>query len=218
VASARSHLSDGSDDERAGGNAELREELARQVSRPEAARIHDRRVDRPGAAQLPGDRAVRERESGGAAHQTARDEVRPDVRQVVKGPGEDGRGTADGGGRQKVVVREVAVDDVEALAAKSLPEAADVPDVVEGSARPREQRPGPPEGKEAAGERAVADEAELRLDAGRDERRGLIVDDGGDAGPFLSGDELEEAHEKKLSAVSHPLRTENRSLIPLHFG
>jgi len=38
-------------------------------------------------------------------------------------------------------------------------------------------------------------DAEARLDAGRDESRGLVVDHGGGAGPFLSGDELEEAQE-----------------------
>jgi len=118
---------------------------------------------------------------------------------VVKSPGEDGRGAADGRRRQEVVVREVAVNHVEALTPERLAEAPDVPDVVERSARPREQRPGPPEGKKAAGKRAVADESELRLDAGRDESRGLVVDHGGGAGPFLSGDELEEAHRKKLS-------------------
>jgi hypothetical protein len=43
-------------------------------------------------------------------------------------------------------------------------------------------------------EGAVSDEAELRLDARGDERRRLVERDGGDPGPLLAGDEVQDAH------------------------
>jgi len=104
-----------------------------------------------------------------------------------------------------VIVRKVAVDDVEALPLQRLAEVAHVARVAERPAGPRKERAGPSEGQEAAGERAFADEPELRLHAGSDESRGLFVNHGGGAGPLLSGDELEKAHEKKLSAARRRL-------------
>jgi uncharacterized protein YbaR (Trm112 family) len=101
-----------------------------------------------------------------------------------------------------VVVRGVTVDDVESLALHGFDKSPDVARVVEQVSGRGKERPRPPEGEEPRGERAVRNEAELRLDSAGEESGRLIEHDRGRAGPLLAGDELEEAHRKKLSAVT----------------
>ena len=119
----------------------------------------------------------------------------------MEGAREENVRATHGRRRDEVVVGEVAVDDVVALPEERVLDEPDVAPVAERGPRPGEERPRPTERQEAPGERGIANEAELRFHAGRDERRSLIEDDRRRAGPFLAGDELEDAHEKKLSAV-----------------
>ena len=201
MAATRGDLPDGADDEGSFGHPERAKTFFGSRARSKPLSIDDRRMHRAGLAQASGDRAVGERKRVGASKDGARKNVAGECARVVEGAREENVRAPHGRRRDEVVMGEVAVDDVEALAEKSVLEESDVPPDAERSPVARQERPRPSERREPSGERRVADEAELRFHAGRDERRSLIEHDRCRAGPFLAGDELEDAHEKKLSAV-----------------
>ncbi len=136
----------------------------------------------------------------------AQEEIRFRVPQVMERP-DDPDGAPPGGQRREVVVvRQVRVDHVEAL---PLDRRAQDGKVAEGAGqrvRTGQQRAGPAQGQDPASQGASPDERELRLDAGVDQGARPVVHHGGDAGPLLAGDDVEDAHPEKLSADSRACR------------
>ena len=95
---------------------------------------------------------------------------------------------------QDVVVGQMGVDDVEALrrivsrrarTSRGMPEG---PWVRERSGRAQ------PAGSRRSASGLPADERELRLDPGVAQGPRPVVDDRGDPGPLLAGDDVEDAH------------------------
>lgn len=103
--------------------------------------------------------------------------------------------------------------DVEALPTERGRERPDVADVMQRAAAGGEEGPGPSERQESGGERAFADEPELRLDSRGDEGGGLVEDDRCGSGPLFAGDELQDAHEKKLSVFAPVFRSEAKESL-----
>jgi hypothetical protein len=116
----------------------------------------------------------------------------------MKRPGEQRPLAVESGRGKIVIVREVTVDDLESLPLHGLTQIADVSGIVEETTGAGEQRARPAERQESPGERTLTDEAELRLHSGRHESGSLVENDGRGAGPLLSRDELEDAHDRKL--------------------
>ena len=167
-----------------------------------------RRVDGPGGAEGRGDVPIGEGEGVGAAEEAAQKKIGFRVPQVMERPDDPNPNRTPRGGesREVVIVRQVRVDDIEALA-------------LERRAQPgRSRRAAAREwGRESSGRaqprgrirRArglVADERELGLDTGVDEGARPVEDDGSDSGPLLARDDVKDAHPGKLSADSRSRR------------
>jgi len=99
-------------------------------------------------------------------------------------------------------VRCVRVQDVEFLSQDGLAQAPGIPEGISGSSGMGHERPRPSERQKSLSERAAGHESELRFDAGRDQGRRLIENHGGRACPFLARHQIQNAHARKLSAIS----------------
>src|SRR5262249_55006549 len=96
--------------------------------------------------------------------------------------------------REVVIVGRVDVEDVEGLARNRAGDRGDVPESSRHAVRAGQQGPRPARRLASSFEVVAADEGELRLDARLDQRLRPIVHHGGDAGPLLTGDDVEHAH------------------------
>ena len=204
MTASRRDLSDGAHDEPFSGHSQRAEPVLRRLPGPEPLSVDDRRMHGAGPLEAGGDLAVGRRECVRPAKESARKNVAAHGVDVMKGAREEDPRTPHGRRADEMVVGEMAVHDVEALADKGVLEEADVPPDAERGPGAGQERPCPAERHQPLGERRVADEAELRFHAGRDERGRLVEDDRGGAGPFLARHELQNAHEKKVSARPTP--------------
>ena len=101
------------------------------------------------------------------------------------------------GRREGVVVRRCAWTTSKrsrSIVARSAGASRSVPRRPCGRVRSGRTQPGPPI-RRARG--LSPDERELGLHAGVDEGAGPVVNDGGDSGPLLAGDDVEDAHREE---------------------
>ncbi len=199
VPPASGELSHRADDERSSGYPHGGE------ARGLRAGDEHRRVDRGGmdgtlGAAGPGDLPVGEGKGGGPREEGAREGVAADVPQVVNRPNQPRPGALPGEGAERVVVREVSMDDVEAFPEDRLAQCPRIPGDSGRAVRLGQERPRPSGRPETPGQGTGPHERELSLEAGVDEGLRPVADDGGDPGPLLAGDDVEDPHGEELSA------------------